>query len=59
MKNLLIVFVFTVLGTSINAQIEVNEGSKSMVEGTYNAYTVELENVQPDDAEDGWQEFMK
>jgi len=59
MKNLLIVSVFTILGFSIHAQVEVKEGSKSMVEGTYNAYTVVLENVEPDDAEDGWKDFMK
>ena len=59
MKNLLIAFVFTILAISVNAQVEVSEGSKSMVEGTYNAYTVMLENVDQDDAEDGWKDFMK
>ena len=59
MKNLLIVFVFTLWGISASAQVQVTEGSKSMVEGTYNAYTVKLENVEPNDAEDGWKDFMK
>jgi hypothetical protein len=43
----------------VNAQVVVSEGSKSMVEGTYNAYTVILENVNQNDAEDGWKDFMK
>ncbi|MFT4535480.1 MAG: hypothetical protein ACI9P5_002849 [Saprospiraceae bacterium] len=59
MKNLLIVFVFMISAFSINAQVEVSEGSKSMVEGTYNAYSVTLENVEEDEAEDMWKEFMK
>lgn len=59
MKNLLVVIVFIFFGISANAQVEVKEGSKSMVEGTYNAYTVVLENVETDDAEDVWKDFMK
>lgn len=40
-------------------QIDVIEGSKSMVEGTYNAYTVSLENINEDEAKEGWEKFMK
>ncbi|MDF1698383.1 MAG: hypothetical protein P1U56_21210 [Saprospiraceae bacterium] len=59
MKNLLIAIIFACFGSLVSAQVEVKEGSKSMVEGTYNAYTVVLENVEPDAAEDAWKEFMK
>ena len=59
MKNLILIFLITILHISVNAQVQVNEGSKSMVEGTYNAYTIILENVEPDAAEDVWKDFMK
>ena len=59
MKNLLTVLVFMVSVFSLSAQVEVSEGSKSMVEGTYNAYSVSLDNVEQDEAEDMWKDFMK
>lgn len=59
MKNLLVLAVFSFFTISLQAQVEVSEGSKSMVEGTYNAYTVVLEDVGQDEAEDRWKDFMK
>ncbi len=59
MKKLSIVLIFIVSVFSLVAQVEVMEGSKSMVEGTFNAYTVTLEDVSNDEAEDMWKDFMK
>lgn len=59
MKKLLIVVTFLILTNLTQAQVNVTEGSKSMVEGTFNAYTVSLENVTQDDAENAWKDFMK
>ena len=59
MKNLLSVLAFVVSVFSVSAQVEVSEGSKSMVEGTYNAYSVRLDNVEEDEAEDMWKDFVK
>ena len=59
MKNLLIVTVLMISAFSMHAQVKVSEGSKSMVEGTYNAYSVTLVNVEQDEAEDMWKDFMK
>ena len=58
MKNLLIA-VFVLLGISLSAQVEVTQGSKTMKEGTYNAYTVSLERVSEKEAKEGWEKFMK
>lgn len=59
MKNLIFALIFGTFAFAMNAQVNVTEGSKSMVEGTYNAYTVTLPDVEEDEAEDMWKDFMK
>ena len=59
MKNTLFALLLMVSGFSLVAQVQVSEGSKTMVEGTYNAYTVDLENAKVNIAEDVWKDFMK
>lgn len=60
MKKLLFTMFLAILFTGISAQyIEIKEGSKTMKEGTYNAYTVSLEDITFKEAEEGWKNFMK
>ena len=46
MKNIFtLILVLTLSALSITAQIDVKEGNMAMREGTFNAYTVSLENI--------------
>ena len=59
MKNVFSVLIFTLLVFSLPAQVEVIEGTKAMKEGSFNAYTVVLNGIQEDQAEEGWKDMMK
>jgi hypothetical protein len=60
MKKLLFTMFVALIFTGISAQyIEIKEGTKTMKEGSYNAYTVSLEEITFKAAEDGWKNFMK
>ena len=46
--------------SGISAQyIEINEGTKTMKEGSFNAYSVSLEDITFNEAEEGWKNLMK
>lgn len=59
MKQVLFTLSVILSTTFIHAQVTVMEGSKSMVEGTYNAYSLVLEDVESNLAEKIWEDFMR
>lgn len=60
MKKLFFTMIVALFYSGISAQyIEINEGTKTMKEGSYNSYSVSLEDISFKEAEEGWKNFMK
>lgn len=60
MKKLTNTILITLMYVSCFAQfVDVKEGTKTMKEGSYNAYSIVLEDINYNHAEEGWKDFMK
>ena len=60
MKLSILSIIATLLTFSIYSQdINIMEGTKTMKEGSYKAYSVELNEISASDAEDAWKDFME
>ncbi len=60
MKKIILTSIFAFLLIGVYAQdIDVSEGTKAMREGSFNAYTVELEGASASFIESSWKDFMK
>ena len=60
MKKIFLTTILSYLFLIGQAQvIKVNEGTKMMREGSFNAFSTELENIKNSDAVSAWKDFMQ
>ena len=59
MKSVILIFTFAILAIHVHSQeIEVLQGTKTMKEGSYNAFSIEFDEIEKDVAEDGWKKYI-
>jgi hypothetical protein len=60
MKSIILTFLTLIVSIAAYSQnYNISEGTKSMKEGSFNSFSVELNGISTDVAEDEWKKFME